>query len=576
MPIKVLDKATIDQIAAGEVVERPASVVKELVENALDAGATQISVEIRGGGIGLIRVTDNGSGIPSEEATLAFERHATSKINSSKDLQNISSLGFRGEALPSIAAVAEVEMVTGADGEPSGTFISLEGGVIIQQKGQARTRGTTITVRNLFRRVPARLKFLKSLATETGHVANVVSQYALAYPEVAFSLAVDGRESLRTSGRGRLLDAIIDVYGVETAGKMMPVEGEQEIWRSSSAQEQDTRIKVAGMVGSPELGRTGRGYLSFFVNRRWVSSRLLTVAVEEAYSGLLMTGKHPIAVIDISIPASEVDVNIHPAKSEVKFRNDGDVFRAVQRAVRHSLVAQMPVPRIDDVAAPYRATPSPHALEQLWGRPASDAKSTPAEEAAPLLVASLPVLRVVGQVMSRYIVAEGPDGLYLIDQHAAHERIRFDRLLRQREMKKPEVQGLLEPSTLEVTPRQDAVMRSCVEYLMDFGFALESFGERTYLVRTVPALVAGDDWPSMLKELLDALSGEEKSQWEEKIVASIACHGAIKSGQTLSDDEMRALVRQLEQTASPHTCPHGRPTVIRLSAAQLEREFGRG
>ena len=576
MPIKVLDKATIDQIAAGEVVERPASVVKELVENALDAGATQISVEIRGGGIGLIRVTDNGSGIPSEEATLAFERHATSKINSSKDLQNISSLGFRGEALPSIAAVAEVEMVTGADGEPSGTFISLEGGVIIQQKGQARTRGTTITVRNLFRRVPARLKFLKSLATETGHVANVVSQYALAYPEVAFSLAVDGRESLRTSGRGRLLDAIIDVYGVETAGKMMPVEGEQEIWRSSSAQEQDTRIKVAGMVGSPELGRTGRGYLSFFVNRRWVSSRLLTVAVEEAYSGLLMTGKHPIAVIDISIPASEVDVNIHPAKSEVKFHNDGDVFRAVQRAVRHSLVAQMPVPRIDDVAAPYRATPSPHALEQLWGRPASDAKSTPAEEAAPLLVASLPVLRVVGQVMSRYIVAEGPDGLYLIDQHAAHERIRFDRLLRQREMKKPEVQGLLEPSTLEVTPRQDAVMRSCLEYLMDFGFALESFGERTYLVRTVPALVAGDDWPSMLKELLDALSGEEKSQWEEKIVASIACHGAIKSGQTLSDDEMRALVRQLEQTASPHTCPHGRPTVIRLSAAQLEREFGRG
>jgi len=575
MPIKVLDKATIDQIAAGEVVERPASVVKELVENALDAGSTQISVETRGGGISLIRVTDNGNGIPSEEATLAFERHATSKINSSKDLQNISSLGFRGEALPSIVAVAEVEMVTGADGEASGTFISLEGGLVTHQKSQARTRGTTITVRNLFRRVPARLKFLKSIATEAGHVANVVSQYALAYPEVAFSLAVDGRESLRTSGRGKLVDAIIDVYGVETAGKMMSVEGEQEIWRSSSAQEQDTRIKVAGMVGSPELGRTGRGYLSFFVNRRWVSSRILSVAVEEAYSGLLMTGKHPIAVIDISIPASEVDVNIHPAKSEVKFRNDGDVFRAVQRAVRHSLVAQMPVPRIDDVAAPYSA-PSSHALEQLWGRPPGDAKSTPAEEAAPLLVASLPVLRVVGQVMSRYIVAEGPDGLYLIDQHAAHERIRFDRLLRQREMKKPEVQGLLEPSTLEVTPRQDAVMRSCLEYLMDFGFALESFGERTYLVRTVPALVAGDDWPSMLKELLDALSGEEKSQWEEKIVASIACHGAIKSGQTLSDDEMRALVRQLEQTASPHTCPHGRPTVIRLSAAQLEREFGRG
>jgi DNA mismatch repair protein MutL len=573
MTIKILDKATINQIAAGEVVERPASVVKELVENALDAGASQVAVEIRGGGIGLIRVTDNGSGIASAEATLAFERHATSKIKSSQDLFSIGSLGFRGEALPSIAAVAEVEMVTCAVDEKSGIYLSLEGGVVVQQKAQSRTRGTTITARNLFRRVPARLKFLKSIPTETSHVANVVSQYALAYPEVAFSLAVDGKENLRTSGKGKLLDAIIDVYGVALADKMLAVESEEAIWRSSSGEGQDTHIRVAGMAGSPEVGRSGRDFLSFFVNRRWVSSRILAYAVEEAYSGLLMTGKHPVAVVDISITASDVDVNIHPAKTEVKFRNESDVFRAVQKAVRSSLTAQMAVPRIDDTTAVYKASPA-HALESLWGKATVTGKPSLPEETAPRLTTALPVLRVVGQVMNAYIVAEGPDGLYLIDQHAAHERIRYDKILRQRETKKTEVQGLLEPVTFEVTPRQDAIMRSCINDLKEFGFTVESFGERTYLVRSVPAMAA-DDWSAMLKELLDTLSGEERSRWEERMAASIACHGAIKSGQALSDDEMRSLVRQLEQTANPHTCPHGRPTVIRLSTAQLEREFGR-
>ena len=571
MPIKVLDKETIAQIAAGEVVERPASVVKELVENALDGGSTQISVETRGGGISLIKVTDNGSGIPAEEVVLAFERHATSKIKSPQDLQNIGSLGFRGEALPSIATVAQVEMVTCADGEKSGTFISLEDGVTAPKRSQSRPRGTTVTVRNLFRRVPARLKFLKSVPTENSHVANVVSQYALAFPEVAFSLLIDGKENLRTSGKGKLLDAIIDVYGVQMASKMLPV-GVQDVAWSGGQSTPD--IHVSGMVGSPELGRAGRGYLSFFVNRRWVSSRLLSYAVEEAYSGLLMTGKHPVAVLDISLPPGEVDVNIHPAKSEVKFRNESDIFRAVQRAVRQSLVAQMPVPRIEEVAAPYSA-PTSHR-GQLWTPSAGVARPAPPDEVAPPLTLSLPVLRVVGQVMSRYIVAEGPDGLYLIDQHAAHERVRFDKLRRQREQRQPEVQGLLEPSTFEVTPRQDEILKSCYGELADFGFSLEPFGDRTYLVRTVPALVAGDDWPGMLRELLDALSGEARSRWEEKIIASIACHGAVKSGQVLSDDEMRGLVRQLEQAANPHTCPHGRPTIIHLSAAQLEREFGRG
>ncbi len=573
MTIKILDKETINQIAAGEVVERPSSVVKELVENALDAGSSQIGVEIRGGGITLIKITDNGVGIPSGEVELAFERHATSKIKTSSDLQSIASLGFRGEALPSIASVADVEVTTAADGEKSGTYLFLEGGSVVKKTGQARTRGTTMTVRNLFKRVPARLKFLKSPTTESGHVANVVSQYALAYPEVAFSLVIDSKENLKTSGQGKLLDAIIDVYGVATAGKMMSVDSSQQSW---TVDQGALDIRVTGMVGAPELAKTGRGYLSFFVNRRWVNSRTLSYAVEEAYSGLLMTGKHPIAVIDIVLPPDAVDVNIHPAKSEVKFRSEGEIFRAVQRAVRQALTAQLPTPRIEDVAAPYKAT-TPYRLEQLWKTESGGpAPPTPITENQPSLTASLPVLRVVGQVLNCYIVAEGPDGLYVIDQHAAHERIRYDKVFKQRQEQKSEVQGLLEPVTLEVTPRQDAVMKSCVEELTNFGFTLESFGERTYLVRTVPVMIAGDDWSAMLKELMDELSGEERSRWEEKIVASIACHGAIKAGQSLSDDEMQALIRQLEHTSNPHTCPHGRPTVIKLSATQLEREFRRG
>ncbi|MFC1941644.1 DNA mismatch repair endonuclease MutL [Chloroflexota bacterium] len=571
MSIKVLDKEIVSQIAAGEVVERPASVVKELVENALDAGSTQISVEVAGGGVSLIRVIDNGTGMPVGEVALAFERHATSKINSIDDLQSISSLGFRGEALPTIAAVAPVEVVTCATGESAGTYVRLDGGVVTSRKNEARAQGTTVTVRSLFREVPARLKFLKTVNTENSHIANVVSQYALAYPEVGFMLSVDGKVTLRTAGRGRLIDSVIDVYGVELAGKMLEVGNQESDWQSGDGA---VTTGVTGMVGAPEIGRSGRGYLSFFVNRRWVNSRLLAWAVEEAYHGLLMTGKHPVAVMNISLPPQEVDINIHPAKSEVKFEKEQEVFRAVQRAVRQALVAQMPVPKIEEVAVSNVSTPV--FTPELWTSTGRAGRLPSLPESPRTLTVSLPVLRVLGQILNSYIVAEGPDGLYLIDQHAAHERVRFDKVGQQRSQRAVEVQGLLEPATFEVTPRQNEIMQSCCGDLAEFGFTIESFGDRTYLVRAVPALLEGDSWEGMLRELLDSLSGEARSRWEEKIVASIACHSAVRSGQSLSDDEMRELVRQLEQTANPHTCPHGRPTVIHLSSRQLEKEFGRG
>jgi len=570
MTIKVLDKKVVSQIAAGEVVERPAAVVKELLENSLDAGANQISVEVSGGGVSLIRVTDNGVGIPAQEVALAFERHATSKIDDVGDLESIGSLGFRGEALPSIAAAAQVEITTQAAGETGGSYLRLRDGVVGEQKSQGRSQGTTVTVRDLFRSMPARLKFLKSTATENSHIANVVSQYALAYPEAKFNLSVDGRATLRTSGSGGLIDSVIAVYGLEVARNMLPIGSGDGEWESEVAA---CALSVNGVVGSPAVSRANRGYLSFFVNRRWISSRLLAWAVEEAYHGLLMVGKHPIAVINISLPSREVDVNIHPTKTEIKFRNERTVFSAVQKAVRQALIEQTPVPDIGEAVTTYSA-PS-QSKQTSWPLPArgSRAIGLPADFQVPAL--SLPALRVLGQLLNSYIIAEGPDGLYLIDQHAAHERILFEKIQRQGLRQEIEVQGLLEPATLEVNPQQEEVLKYRYEGLAQFGFSIEPFGDRTYLVRTVPALLHGKDWAGVVRELLEPSSGGDKEDWAEKTAISMACHGAVRAGQLLADGEMRELVRQLEQASLPHTCPHGRPTMIHLNSAQLRKEFGR-
>jgi DNA mismatch repair protein MutL len=569
MPIKVLAPQVVARIAAGEVVERPASVVKELVENSLDAEAIQIAVETGGGGVGFIRVTDNGTGIPAAELELAFQRYATSKVTDIEDLESLATLGFRGEALPSIAAVAEVDIVTCASGDSVGTHLTLKEGIAANRDHQARSIGTTVTVRQLFRSVPARLKFLKSPATENSHIAQVVSQYALAYPEVKFTLVIDGRTLLRTPGSGRLIDGVIAVYGTEIARNMLEIRHEKE-WEGSTP-----AITVTGMVGSPAISRASRDYLSFFVNHRWISSRWLAWAVEEAYHGLLMTGRHPVAVVHIALPAREVDVNIHPTKTEVKFQNERAVVTAVQRAVRRALIEQAPVPQIEEVApiytAPARPRPVPPAEEVTFTNPGQrQASSPPLTQPIPAL--SLPALRLLGQLSASYVVAEGPDGLYLIDQHAAHERILFEQIKSQLSQQKVEVQGLLEPATMEVSPRQDAILKLHHKDLAEFGFSLEPFGEKTYLVRAVPVWLDRKDWTGVLREIMDSPMGDD---WRERIAISIACHSAVRAGQVLTDDEMRNLIRELEKTSLPNTCPHGRPTMTHLSSGQLEKEFRR-
>ncbi len=557
MPIIILASEVVSKIAAGEVVDRPASVVKELVENSLDAGATQISVETQDGGVRLIKVTDNGCGIPAGDVERAFHRYATSKIETLTDLEKISTLGFRGEALPSIAAVADVEILTKSDTDAAGIYLHLINGNVSKKDKRSRPRGTTVTVHHLFRDVPARLKFLKSPATEGGHIANLISQYALAFPEVRLNLVLDGRLTLHTTGNGSLKDAVAEVYGLEIAGQMIDIG------------ETDQVPVVSGLVSPPSLTRSSRSYLSFFVNRRWVSSSLLARATEDAYHGLLMTGKHPIAVVNISLPPQELDVNVHPTKREVKFRNTQTIYSAVQKSIEKVLV-KTPPPEFKMGAEPFMPPPEVKTGEEPFTPPPGLWTAKGGE------AFSLPILRVVGQLASCYIMAEGPEGLYLIDQHAAHERVLFEKIQAQHAQKQVEIQGLLEPVNLELTPRQEETLKKKGELLSEFGFSLEHFGARSYLLKAVPAVLTEGNLAETVGEMLDSIAMEEEpAKRDEKIAQSVACHSAFRAGHVLNADEMRELIRQLEQTRQPRSCPHGRPTMIHLSSRQLEREFGR-
>jgi DNA mismatch repair protein MutL len=590
MSIKVLPVEVAAKIAAGEVVERPASVVKELVENAIDAGATGIKVEIRQGGVRLMRVTDNGCGIPSDEVELAFARHSTSKLESFSDLERVYTLGFRGEALASIAAVARVSLVSRTAQESVGTQVKLENGVIVGREGRGCPQGTIIMVENLFYNVPARLKFLRREATEAGHISQLVSRYAMAYPGLRFSLLTDGRLAFQSTGSGKLYDVLVKVYGLEAAQQMLSVESDSGEPRAKGDQ---TAIRVHGYISSPSLHRSNRQYLTFFVNRRWVQDRSLSYAASEAYHTLLPTGRYPIVVLNVELDPAEVDVNVHPTKRQVRFRRGNEVFAAVQKAVRGVLTESSPLPTVASHLHPV----GPRAEgPSFWGQPrrltgvggerhpmgqlAMEIQRT-AEDGLSTTVTSqlrprLPMLRVLGQLGQTYIIAEGPGGMYLIDQHTAHERVLYERFTAERARMAVASQQVLTPLPLELTPRQHAAMAEYLEARTELGFAIEPFGGETYLLRAVPAALERGDIGQAVVEILDELAEEGTGETqEEKALISVVCHSAVRAGQTRSMDDMRDLVRQLEETSLPHTCPHGRPTMIHLSAEQLAREFGR-
>ena len=578
MQIRVLPQDVASRIAAGEVIERPASVVKELVENSVDAGAAEIRVEVRQGGRRLIRVIDDGQGIPQEEAEIAFQRYATSKLRSIEDLQQISTLGFRGEALRSIAAVSQVTMVTRAESQEVGTLLRLEGGRVVRRESKGAGKGTVLSVENLFYNTPARLKFMRSSATEARHISELVTCYALAYPQLRFSLLEDGRSVFQSKGSGSLYDVLVEVYGLEVAQQML------EIKDGSRA---TSTVRVKGFVGDPLLNRADARNLTMLVNGRWVRDRLIGHAVREAYHGLLAKGRHPIAVLKVELPGDQVDVNVHPAKSEVRFRDTGAVYSSVQKAVRQTLSRMAPVPGdsasftwehvVDD-----RQRRLVEAIDRPTARPGELAFEVQ-RTAEPLLPVTevpsggkLPMLRVLGQLGRTYIIAEGPTGMYLIDQHAAHERVLYERFQVERAGTSVASQTLVSPVTIESPPRMGRIEETRLVKLRELGFDIEPFGSGTYLVRGVPAVLQlGDVERSVLDILEEAESASGSRPWDDEIVVSLACHGAIRSGQTLGAEDMRALIVQLEQTSLPRTCPHGRPTMVHVSAERLEKEFGR-
>ena len=576
MPVRLLTNDTIGKIAAGEVVERPASVVKELLENALDAGATRITVTARGGGLDLIEIADDGAGITAAELPLAVQRHATSKLTSFEDLDRLATLGFRGEALPSIAAVCRFSIRTRPAADAAGSDLRIEFGDLASIQPTAAPLGTTVTVRDLFANVPARRKFLRQPATESGYISRAVAAYAAAYPAVAFSLIVDDRRTLVTDGSGDPVAAAVGAYGPDVGAAALPLAPLEDAAAVLG-------VDASGWVGAPHLTRAHRQGLVFFVNGRWIQNRALAFALEEAYHSLLMVGRHPLAVVHVRLDPAAVDVNVHPTKAEVKFLDERAVCRAVQRAT-HAALARAPhddLPRVRfeplaDRPVASLARPLPLPEPASWGRQTDDEPAPSGPQSVAAHPSGVPILRVLGQVAGTYIIAEGPEGMYLIDQHAAHERVLYERVLAQLAGREIERQPLLDPIVLDLAPDGLAVFDRSRHELEQLGFDVEPFAEGSLAIRAVPAIMRGVDiaerFRAILRELAEGGAGDS---WLDAVAISTACHTSIRAGQTLSLQEMRELVADLERSSQPRACGHGRPTMLHLTQSDQERQFAR-
>jgi len=582
MPIQLLPPEVASRIAAGEVIERPASVVKELIENSLDADAHDLRVEIADGGRRLIRVSDDGHGIPAAEVELAFARHATSKLHTVDDLEHIRTLGFRGEALASIAAVAQVTLLSRHRAETTGVQIRLEEGRVVQREAIGAPPGVTVVVEHLFHNLPARLKFLRPPASEAAYIQDLVTRYALANADRRFSFVTNGRLVFQSTGSGDVQEVLAKAYGVEVARAMLAIPPQEH-----------HGVAVRGFVSAPSLHRANRSYLTLFLNGRWIHDNSLNHAIVQAYHTLLPQGRYPLAILFLEMPPEAVDVNVHPAKAEVRFRDPRAVYHAVERAVRATLIEQAPTPLVslnadEDAWAARRelllsaGQDEPTAVQgalRFARPPSAPSTSLPASDShSPTTGEGLPMLRVVGQVSASYIVAEGPAGIYLIDQHAAHERILYEQMMAQRRAGNVPSQRLLQPIPIQLSPAAAATLAAEMEEMARLGFELEPFGPDTYLLRALPAILSRGDPRATLEDLAQSLDSERHrvAQAEEEALVRLICkRAAIKAGQPLALVEMQEMIHQLEECRAPRTCPHGRPTMIHISASQLAQEFGR-
>jgi len=649
--IIILDDITASKIAAGEVIERPASVIKELVENSIDASATNITVEIRNGGISYIRVIDNGSGIAADDVEISFERHATSKIRRAEDLESVSSMGFRGEALASIAAVSDVLMLTRVRGEIQGVSINIKGGVVKEIKPAGCQEGTSITVRELFYNTPARYKFLKKDSTEAGYVADILGRIALGNPDISFKLISNGSVLLHTPGNGDLKSAIFSVYGAETAKHVIDV------------YYKDENVEIKGYVGKAEIARSNRNHQSFYINRRYIRSKIITSAVDAAYSTFLMKNKHPFALLDIRINRALVDVNVHPSKMEVKFSCEQDIYRAVYHAVNDALLSQSAVRTIPEssryretfISAPVFTQESFEWLKKEPEIKKSEANSSVTKEYQKNEQKSEPdndskhesnreikheakfepgneskfeswqgncgkdiysvtqnipgqvpqkspscdetkdkvfekedkyltpdVLfkdyKIIGQAFSTYIFIEQGNELYLIDQHAAHERIKYEELKKAYENNVPFSQTLLEPVPIELTAAEYQFALDKIQHFEKLGFVYESFGTNSIIVRSVPLTENTASIREMFNDVLDFIMQDynnSKNGLSDEALYRIACKLAVKANKKLDNLEINALLEKMSRIENPYTCPHGRPAILKLEKHELEKLFKR-
>jgi DNA mismatch repair protein MutL len=671
--IHVLSENVANKIAAGEVVERPASVVKEMLENSLDAGATRIKISVEAGGKKLIQITDNGCGMVRDDAMLAFERHATSKLKDAEDLLTVATLGFRGEALPSIASVSRLRLETRAEEEASGTVVEINGGKIARVEEAGLPLGTSITVRDLFFNTPARKKFLKAESTELSHIASLVTHYALAHPEKHFELHSAANAMLVAPPVAGYSERVYQVFGKETLDQLIPVAARQPLehvglpqpppWRRKEVDEDGEAIlpkdpgemRIHGFVSKPEIQKLNRNSIFVFVNGRLIRDRLVQHGLTEAYRNIIPPSVYPVVLLFLELPAGEVDVNVHPSKTEVRFRQQSVMHDFVRDSVRAALMKARPVPQfVTEMRAHATAstaltpgaltpalTPGAHVLEpgpdgfrlpasgvefpeagerkpeadvfgfalqapvpppvsarfQFEGGIAVEANAAvslarapetiPDDGCAPALdvseeeptLSSLGTLRPLGQIRNSFILAVNEDGLWIVDQHVAHERVLFERILKQRAAQKVESQRLLMPIVLELSPAQQAVFTEISDELQHNGFEAEPFGARSVAVKIAPAGVDAAAVEHMLHELLDQFSREEQSLNLEKIrariAASIACHAAIKVNMPLDQPKMQWLLAELAKTDHPSSCPHGRPVVLRYSVKDIQKAFKR-
>lgn len=633
--IEVLDQQTIDKIAAGEVVERPSSVVKELVENAIDAGASAVTVEIKEGGISFIRITDNGCGIEKDQVSLAFMRHSTSKIRDVEDLLTVSSLGFRGEALSSIAAVSQVELITKTFSGLSGVRYVTEGGKEKSLEEIGAPEGTTFLVRNLFYNTPARRKFLKTPHTEAGYIGDLMERLALSHPEISFKLIVNNQPKLHTSGNSSLKEIIYHIYGREIASNLIEVHGENEM------------ISVDGYIGKPLISRGNRNFENYFINGRYIRSSLIARSIEEAYQSFVMQHKYPFTVLQISVKGNLLDVNVHPSKMELRFREGEAIYRFLTDLLRDTinqseLVYQVSLEqereekaRREQEKQKYlqsgRKGPEPFETKRLEAvkraiqkdspyeakyqnrdtgdsrpeqvqepvifpqtqEPASAAK--PPEQvrkaASPFIQEEEPVRarklldfssekehRIIGQLFDTYWLVEFDSQLYIIDQHAAHEKVLYERMLASLETRDFTSQAMYPPVLLTLNMQEESLLKKYMGYFQKLGYEIEHFGGKEYAVTALPANLFNLNGKELMIEILDSLAGFQGKETPRMItekIASMSCKGAVKGNQKLSEEEMKALIGELLTLENPYHCPHGRPTIISMSKHELEKKFKR-